>query len=91
MPVEGHIWEIDRKWGYIKMEDSQAVTDKYVAYAEMLEKIVREEGCAAAVYTQTTDVEGEINGLLTYDRKVVKLDAARVSEANRKVIDLTRE
>ena len=91
MPVEGHVWDIDRKWGYIKMEDSQAVTDKYVAYAEMLEKIVREEGCAAAVYTQTTDVEGEINGLLTYDRKVVKLDAARVSEANRKVIDLTRE
>ena len=45
-----------------------------------------QEGCAAAVYTQTTDVEREVNGLMTYDRKVDKLIPARVAAANREVI-----
>jgi hypothetical protein len=42
-------------------------------------------GFSAAVYTQTTDVEIEVNGLITYDRKVVKLDEGRVSEINREI------
>ena len=42
-----------------------------------------EKGCAAAVYTQTTDVEIEVNGLMTYDRKEVKVDEKRLREANR--------
>ena len=86
MPVEGHVWQIDRKWGYVSLEDSKAVTDKYVEYARQLEELVK-TGCAAAVYTQTTDVEGEVNGLVTYDRKVVKLDPERVRAANRRVIE----
>lgn len=40
------------------------------------------QGFSAAVYTQTTDVEGEVNGLMTYDRKVIKLDENRVRKAN---------
>ena len=44
------------------------------------------QGLAAAIYTQTTDVEGEINGLMTYDRKVVKFDAAKLAELHRKLI-----
>ena len=44
------------------------------------------QGCAAAVYTQTTDVEIEVNGLMTYDRKVIKMDEAGLCAANRKVI-----
>ena len=55
-------------------------------YARQLEELVK-TGCAAAVYTQTTDVEGEVNGLVTYDRKVVKLDPERVRAANRRVIE----
>ena len=43
-------------------------------------------GFAAAVYTQLTDVEGEVNGLMTYDRKVVKLDVERLNAINRMVI-----
>jgi hypothetical protein len=43
-------------------------------------------GCAAAVYTQTTDVEGEVNGLMTYDRKVIKMDTERLAKANQSVI-----
>jgi hypothetical protein len=43
-------------------------------------------GCSAAVYTQTTDVEIEVNGLMTYDRKVIKIDEKRIAEINRSVI-----
>ena len=46
-----------------------------------------DDGFAGAIYTQTTDVEIEVNGLMTYDRKVVKLDMDRLSAINRKVIE----
>ena len=46
-----------------------------------------DDGFAAAIYTQTTDVEVEVNGLMTYDRKVLKLDMDRLSAINRKVIE----
>lgn len=61
------------------------MTDEYVKYAELLKSYVR-CGFAAAVYTQTTDVEIEVNGLMTYDREVVKVDEARVREVNLGVI-----
>jgi hypothetical protein len=87
LPLEGHTWETGRNWGYVKFSTSEEVTDKYVEYAELLKELVR-EGCAAAVYTQTTDVESEINGLMTYDREIDKLDVARVAAANKSVIEL---
>lgn len=49
----------------------------------MLELI--RKGFSAAVYTQTTDVEGEINGLMTYDRKVIKMNEAKVREINQQI------
>ena len=85
-PVEGHIWETERNWGYIQFEDTDAVTDMYVSYAEQLIGIKQNSKCAAAVYTQTTDVEIEVNGFYTYDRKVLKMNPERVREANRRVI-----
>ena len=86
-PVEGHLWETERNWGYIQFEDTDAVTDMYVSYAEQLIGIKQNSKCAAAVYTQTTDVEIEVNGFYTYDRKVLKMNPERVREANRKVIE----
>ena len=44
---------------------------------------LRREGIAAGVYTQTTDVEGEINGLMTYDRKVIKIPAEELAQLHR--------
>jgi hypothetical protein len=44
-------------------------------------------GCAAAVYTQTSDVEGEVNGLMTYDREIIKVDIPRIEKINRSVIE----
>ena len=79
--VKNHIWEPDRNWGYIQFNSSKEVTDEYIKYTDMLyDLIIR--GFSAAVYTQTTDVEVEVNGLMTYDRKVIKVDEKRVREAN---------
>ncbi|MCQ2151954.1 MAG: beta-galactosidase [Bacteroidales bacterium] len=86
-PVEGHLWEIGRKWGYVQFDTEKKVTDTYCLYAGDLIDIKQNDMCAAAVYTQTTDVEGEVNGFYTYDRKVLKVDLERVREANKAVID----
>ena len=57
----------------------------YEGLMEQLEKLVP-QGLAGAIYTQTTDVEGEVNGLITYDRKVVKFDTAKLAEMHRRII-----
>lgn len=80
--VEDHIWAPDRNWGYIQFKSPTEVTDKYVEYATELLKLAK-KGFTAAVYTQTTDVEVEVNGLMTYDRKVIKVDEKRVRAANK--------
>ena len=87
LPVEGHTWEIAKKWGYGgNKKDAEEVMNVYEEYLDML-KVFIQTGCAAAVYTQTTDVEGEVNGLITYDRKVVKVDMPRIAKANKAVIE----
>ena len=85
-PIEGHLWQKDRNWGYVQYQSGDQVLDVYERYAEELIDLIR-KGFSAAVYTQTTDVEGEVNGLMTYDRKVVKLDVDRLSKINRTVIE----
>ncbi|MCX6239591.1 MAG: beta-galactosidase [Bacteroidia bacterium] len=84
LAVEGHLWSTDKNWGYIQFKDSKAVTDEYVKYGEQLLKMIK-SGFSAAVYTQTTDVEGEVNGLMTYDRKVIKIEENRVNDINTKI------
>ena len=82
--VENHLWVPDKNWGYIEFKSSKEVTDKYVEYGEMLLKLI-DKGFSAAVYTQTTDCEVEVNGLMTYDRKVIKVDVDRVEKINKKI------
>ncbi len=86
MVVDGHIWTPDRNWGYIQFKSPGEVTDKYVEYANELARLAK-AGFTGAVYTQTTDVEMEVNGLMTYDRKVIKVDEDRVARANRAVCE----
>ena len=83
-PMEGHLWAPDRNWGYIQFKSSKEVTDQYVEYAEQLLDLI-ERGFTGAVYTQTTDVEIEVNGIMTYDRKVVKMDEDRIREINSRI------
>lgn len=82
--MKEHLWEPDRNWGYVQFNSSKEATDTYVKYAEMLYDLIP-RGTSAAVYTQTTDVEIEVNGLMTYDRKVIKLDEKRLKEINEKI------
>ena len=72
-------------WGYIKFASPAEVTEEYVKYARQLRDMVA-RGFSAAVYTQTTDVEIEVNGLMTYDRRVDKVDIPRIREINQQII-----
>jgi hypothetical protein len=90
LALEGHLWRTDRNWGYVQFKNSEEVTDEYVKYALQLKDFVK-RGFSGAVYTQTTDVEGEINGLMTYDRKVVKLIPEKVRKVNLEVINAVNE
>ncbi|HYS21516.1 MAG TPA: galactose-1-epimerase [Gemmatimonadales bacterium] len=75
LPLDGHTWQAKDNWGYRRYADTTAL---WAAYHDLLERLraLEGEGLAAAVYTQTSDVEIEVNGLMTYDRAVVKLPAA---------------
>lgn len=85
-PVKGHIYDVNRRnWGYgdlPKTEDE--LKERYATSIKKLNDL-RGRGIAAGVYTQTTDVEGEINGLLTYDRKVTKISAAELAKLHEKL------
>jgi beta-galactosidase/beta-glucuronidase len=90
LPLEGHLWKPDNNWGYIKFKNSKETTDEYIKYAKELKQMVL-RGFSAAVYTQTTDVEGEVNGFMTYDRKVDKMDFSAVKKINLEIINAIHE
>ncbi|WP_165042071.1 glycoside hydrolase family 2 protein [Dysgonomonas sp. ZJ709] len=90
LPLQGHLWQSDKNWGYVQFKNAKEVTDEYVKYGEELARLVK-MGYSAAVYTQTTDVEGEVNGLMTYDRKEIKIEEGRVKAINQKVINTLAE
>ena len=83
-PIKGHLWAPDRNWGYIQYNSVKDVTDEYVKYGEQLLKLIK-RGFTGAVYTQTTDVEIEVNGVLTYDRKKVKMEEDRLKDINHRI------
>ena len=82
--IEGHTWIPEQGWGYVEYDTEEKVTDTYVEYANKLLDLIP-RGFSAAVYTQTTDCEVELNGLMTYDREVVKLNEERLREINLKI------
>jgi hypothetical protein len=84
LPLEGHTWQQKDNWGYQSFKNKDELLGKYAAFMESLEKLIG-QGLSAAVYTQTTDVEVETNGLMTYDRKVVKMPEARLKELHGKL------
>jgi hypothetical protein len=82
LPLTGHLWQ-DKNWGYRPMSDRDDLTDKYVELLRGVYRFKDVPGLSAAVYTQTTDCEGEVNGLMTYDREVIKANPERMAAANR--------
>jgi hypothetical protein len=72
LPTAGHLWVEQNNWGYRTYKTPEELEENYRRVVGDLRPLIA-NGLAAAVYTQTTDVEIEVNGLLTYDRAVVKL------------------
>jgi hypothetical protein len=87
--VEGHLWIQDFSRAPSHYETSQSEEALHTTYDRMIEELMpmKEDGLAAAVYTQTTDVESEVNGLMTYDRAVIKFDEAHMREIHRALIE----
>ena len=85
LPVKGHSWQDEKNWGYRSFKTSEELTDAYLGLLKRLHPMTGEGGLCAAVYTQTTDCEVEVNGLLTYDRAVVKMDQAAITAAAKKL------
>jgi Beta-galactosidase/beta-glucuronidase len=83
--VKGHLWQDKNNWGYQNMPTEDALFRRYVGMVSKLSNL-NNKGLGAAVYTQITDVEGEVNGLITYDRKVVKLDPDTLAKIHAKMI-----
>ncbi|MDZ7374309.1 MAG: PA14 domain-containing protein [candidate division KSB1 bacterium] len=79
--VQGHTWT-DRGWGYDLLPTREQLARRYVEVLSEVHWLSLQEGLSAAVYTQLTDVETENNGLLTYDREVVKIPPEVVLSAN---------
>ncbi len=90
MFVRGHMWPV-RNDAYEMMTSSKQLTDTYVYLLSEVEQMMKYFGLSCAIYTQTTDLEHEVNGLVTFDRAVEKMDISRVYEINRDVIATSRE
>ncbi|HJA54474.1 MAG TPA: beta-galactosidase [Candidatus Bacteroides intestinigallinarum] len=90
MPLTDHLWQPDKNWGYVQFKSAKEVTDEYVKYGRQLLNLVK-SGISGGVYTQTTDVEGEVNGLITYDRKVIKVEEDRIRKINQEIINSLSE
>jgi hypothetical protein len=82
LEIKEHIWG-DKIWGYAAAKDSAELTRKYERLLAKVYELKDTPGLSAAVYTQLTDVETEGNGLLTYDRAVIKGDVDRIAAVNR--------
>ncbi len=82
-PVPGHLWREDKSWGHHgKTKTEEEMTNNYLELLEKLKPLIA-DGLSAAVYTQTTDVETEVNGFMTYDREIFKMDQKKITEANK--------
>jgi len=84
LPVRGHTWQDEKNWGYRSYDDRAKLTDAYLALLDNLRPLIG-GGLVAAVYTQTSDVEIEVNGLMTYDRAMIKMDTDKIRAAAEKL------
>jgi hypothetical protein len=81
LQVKEHSWS-SRYWGYLMLDNPKKLAERYTRALKQVWVLHNLRGLSAAVYTQTTDVETECNGLLTYDRAIKKIDPAVLKAAN---------
>ena len=77
LPLEGHTWLDKNNWGYRSFPDADTLFKTYDGYINQIVPFIK-RGLSAAIYTQTTDVEIECNGMMTYDRKVIKVPESKL-------------
>jgi len=82
IPTRGHTWQGEKNWGYVSYKDAAEYERAYREKIAQLRLLVA-RGLSAAVYTQTTDVEIEVNGLMTYDREVMKIPQPTLAEISK--------
>lgn len=90
LAVDGHMWKEDF-WGYRAYDSVEELTQAYTDLLDRLRPLIAEQGLCAAIYTQTTDVETECNGMMTYDRAVIKMDVNTVRQLNEALYGLEAE
>ncbi len=81
LPVKGHSWKENGNWGYVSFADTDALFARYNSLNRAMRPLI-EKGLSAAVYTQTTDVEIEVNGFMSYDREVIKYPVDKMRKSN---------
>ncbi|WP_220463939.1 glycoside hydrolase family 2 protein [Adhaeribacter radiodurans] len=84
LPLTGHTWQQKDNWGYQSFKNADDLFNRYAPFMDVMTDLIK-RGLSAAVYTQTTDVEIETNGLMTYDRKVIKIPENRLKEVHGKL------
>ncbi|MCB0490623.1 MAG: beta-galactosidase [Cyclobacteriaceae bacterium] len=89
LPIEGHTWQSKDNWGYQTFKSKEELERRYAGMVDALTKLIT-KGLTAAIYTQTTDVEGEVNGLMTYDRKLIKMDREKLSQSNTRLLQYNK-
>ncbi|SFW16948.1 glycoside hydrolase family 2 protein [Chitinophaga sancti] len=88
--VRGHMWPVENN-AYAYEPTKDRLTDRYILLMDQVEQLMRYKGLSVAIYTQTTDVEHEVNGMLTYDREVEKMNMEMVKDVNEAIIKAGNE
>ena len=84
LPVEKHTWQEKNNWGYQSFKTKEELLKRYSEFIDRIPDLIS-KGLSAAVYTQTTDVEVEINGIMTYDRRQIKMPVEKLNEIHSKL------
>jgi hypothetical protein len=90
LKVAGHEWNPQKSFNYEMQSDAGHLNERYLGLIGRLPALMELGGLSAAVYTQLTDVETEVNGIMTYDRAQVKFDQAKLKAAHEQVIAASR-
>ncbi|MDO9375744.1 MAG: glycoside hydrolase family 2 TIM barrel-domain containing protein [Ferruginibacter sp.] len=84
LPVDNHTWQQKNNWGYQSFKSGDELLKRYAEFIDRIPHLI-DKGLSAAVYTQTTDVEVETNGLMTYDRKQIKIPVEKLNQLHQKL------
>lgn len=89
VPVPGHQWDDLNGWGYVQVKPKE-LEEKYAGMMKSI-KSLKEKGLSACIYTQPFDVEGEENGLITYDRDIIKIPIINLRDIHKGIVNLNKD